>query len=215
MTINIEKKHILIGATVIGIVLLAFFGIRAMKNSAYMKQAKECQMDITLLYYGSSILSSELHDVWSDYIMEDKKYINPSTGKFYKSKWDAPSSAYTEYCYNFSEAISKEADYYEGKGVNHILDSLYSAAKTTITKMTPSPKKYSEIHSHIVDLFHTAEAMYNCATSPEGSLKSYTEAINSLSADYKKQKSQVDIEIGELDEKELGEQQLSLLLKFL
>lgn len=81
--------------------------------------------------------------------------------------------------------------------------------------MTPAPKKYSEIHAHMVDLFHTAEAMYNCATSPEGSLKSYTEAINSLSADYKKQKSQVDIEIGELDEKELGEQQLSLLLKFL
>ena len=81
--------------------------------------------------------------------------------------------------------------------------------------MTPAPKKYAEIHSHINDLFHTAEAMYNCAISPEGSLRSYTDAINSLSADYKKQKSQVDIEIGEVDEKELLEQQLYLLFKFM
>lgn len=215
MTINIEKKQLLIGTIIIGIALLAILGIRTMKNSVYMKHAKECQKDITLLYYASSLLSAELHDTWSDYIMKDKTYMDKRTGKFYESRWDAPTGTEIQYCYNFSEAIAEKASLYERKGINTTIDSLYSSAKTIMTKMTPAPKKYAEIHLHINDLFHTAEAMYNCAVSPEGSLKSYTDAINLLSADYKRQKSQVDIEIGEIDEKELSEQQLYLLLKFL
>lgn len=57
--------------------------------------------------------------------------------------------------------------------------------------------------------------MYNCASSPEGNLRSYTEQINLLSSDYKKQESQVDIEIGELKEEEYEDFELEILFKFL
>lgn len=215
MTINIEKKHLVIGAITLGVILLAIFGSGAAKNAAYMKRAKNCQKDIHLLYYTSSLLSSELHDVWSDYIREDKEYIDRNTGKFYKSRWSAPDDADMHYCSSFSNAIAEEAEYYDKKGINDYLDSLYNSVKGLMTKMTPAPKKYSEIHSNINALFHTAEAMYNCASSPEGSLLSYTQELNSLSSDYKKQSSQVDIEIGELSEEEIDDAELKVLLKFL
>ena len=213
MTINIEKKHLVIGAIVLGVIILGIVCGGMIKNSTYMKRAKHCQQDVQLLYRTSSLLAAQLHDVWSDYIREDKKYIDRTTGKFYKWRYDTKIDLY--YCSSFSEAISEEQEYYENKGVNDALDSLYASAKKTITKMTPAPKKYSSIHSSIVDLFHTAEAMYNCASSPEGSLVSYTDMINTLSADFKKQSSQVDIEIGELDKQVVLEQELAVLKKFL
>ena len=214
MTINIGKKQLTIGIIVLLVALLAVLGIGALKNASYMKKAKQCQKDIHQLNYMSSLLCSELHDVWSDYILEDKEYVDRSTGKFYKYSWGGPEGATLVHCSNFSRAIEAEAEYYEGKGINKTLDSLYSSVKALMTKMTPAPKKYAAIHSNINALFHTAEAMYNCATSPEGSLRSYTETINSLSADYKRQSSQVDIEIGELDEDEMSDKELELLLKF-
>ncbi len=215
MTINIEKKHLLIGVVALGIVLLGMLGLGAAKNATYMKRAKNCQKDIHFLYYASSLLSSELHDVWSEYIREDREYVDRNTGKFYNNSWSAPSGADMHYCSSFSVAISEKSDYYESKGVNNYIDSLYTSVKGLMTKMTPAPKKYSEIHANINALFHTAEAMYNCAVSPEGSLVSYTSELNTLSSDYKKQSSQVDIEIGELDEKELREKEYEVLMLFL
>lgn len=213
MTINIEKKHLVIGVIVLGVIILGIVGGGIIKNATYMKRAKHCQEDVHVLYKTSALLAAQLHDVWSDYIREDKKYIDRSTGKFYKWRYDSRLDLY--YCSSFSEAISEEQEYYENKGVNDVLDSLYASAKKTITKMTPAPKKYSTIHSSIVDLFHTAEAMYNCASSPEGSLVSYTDMINTLSADFKKQSSQVDIEIGESDKHVIAEQEYAILKKFL
>lgn len=215
MTINIEKKHIFASAVILGVLILAILGVGLVKNSTYMKRAKHCQKDIHNLYYVSSLMASELHDVWSDYIFEDKEYIDRNTGKFYKSPWNAPDSADVHYCSNFSCAITEKSDYYGKQGVNDIIDSLYASVKQLMTKMTPAPKKYSEIHSSINALFHTTEAMYNCASSPEGNLRSYTEQINLLSSDYKKQASQVDIEIGELKEEEYEDFELEILFKFL
>lgn len=215
MTINIEKKHLLIGVAALGVVLLGVLGLGAVKNATYMKRAKNCQKDIHFLYYASSLLSAELHDVWSEYIREDRKYVDRNTGKFYKNSWSAPSGADIHYCSSFSVAISEKSDYYENKGINDYIDSLYTSVKGLMTKMTPAPKKYSEIHADINTLFHTAEAMYNCATSPEGSLVSYTSELNTLSSDYKKQSSQVDIEIGELPEEVTHDEELKILLKFL
>lgn len=215
MTINIEKKHIVVGAIIVGVIIAAIIGAGAIKNAAYMKRAKNCQREIHNLYYVSSLMASELHDVWSDYIFEDKEYIDRNTGRFYKYTWNAPDSADVHYCSNFSRAIAEKSDYYEKQGLNDIMDSLYTSVKQLMTKMTPAPKKYSEIHSSINALFHTTEAMYNCASSPEGNLRSYTEQINSLSADYKKQESQVDIEIGELKKEEYKDFELEVLLKLL
>ena len=75
MTINIEKKHLVISAIVLGVVLLATLGLGASKNSTYMKRAKNCQKDVTMLYYSSSLLSAAIHDVWAEYIRDDKKYF--------------------------------------------------------------------------------------------------------------------------------------------
>lgn len=213
MTINITNKQLTIGAVCIGIAIIAIILMGTLKKTVYLKRAKECHETVFQLNYMASLLSAELHDTWSEYILDDKVYFDSSDGKFYKSSWSAPSSA--EWCSSFSEAIEKKSDYYEDKGVEASLDSLYSVAKKIITKMTPAPQKYSSVHADITNLFHTSEAMYNCATSPEGNLRSYTESINSLSADFKKQNSQVDIEIGEIDEEKLSQMKLEILLKFL
>ncbi len=81
--------------------------------------------------------------------------------------------------------------------------------------MTPSPKKYRDIHEDISDLFHTAEAMYNSAVSPEGNLQSYSTQINQLSIEYKKQSSNIDIQIGEIDSSKQSDLEINALIKFM
>lgn len=81
--------------------------------------------------------------------------------------------------------------------------------------MTPSPQKYETIHKDISELFHTAEEMYYCAVSPEGNLRSYTAQINQLSVDYKRQSSNIDIQIGEIDSDKKSDFESKALIKFL
>ena len=38
MTINIEKKHIVVGAIIVGVIVAAIIGAGAIKNAAYMKR---------------------------------------------------------------------------------------------------------------------------------------------------------------------------------
>lgn len=215
MTINITKKQLTIAAAIVAAIIIAIVGVSMIKNASYMKHAKHCQKDIHQLEYMSALLSSELHDAWSEYIFDDKEYIDKNTGKFYKRHWDMPTGADYEYCSNFSEAVNEKSKYYSGKGIQSTLDSLYSNIKTEISKMTPPPSKYSSVHPDIINLFHTAEGMYNCAIDPSGNLTSYTTSINSLSADFKKYESQVDILIGELDEEYKDDIEFDSLMKFL
>ena len=187
MEIKIEKKQIVLGCIIIGAIVAVICGYIYIRNSTYSKRLKECQMNIHQIYYMSSILSSEVHTTWRDYIFDDKKYLDKNTGRFYVSRYSMPDSADTKYCVDFSEAIMEKSQYYRKKGVHQTLDSLYDATKVLLRKMTPSPQKYETIHKDISELFHTAEEMYYCAVSPEGNLRSYTAQINQLSVDYKRQ----------------------------
>lgn len=215
MTINIGKKQVIIAVIAVVTIVVGFFGLSSMKNSKYEKNAKHCQENVHMLYYMSALMSSEIHDTWRNYIFDDKEYIDRNTGKFYERSWNMPDDADEKWCSSFSVAIAEKTNYYEKKGVKTTLDSLYSATKSLLTEMTPAPKKFNALHNDIVELFHTTEAMYNCAVSPEGNLQSYTAEINSLSSDYKKQSSNVDIQIGEVDEFKKSEFELAALMKFL
>lgn len=172
-------------------------------------------MNVHQLFYMSSLLGSEVHSTWSEYIFDDKEYIDRNTRKFYSSSYNMPDSADTEYCSDFSEAIFEKFQYYRNKGVHNTLNSLYNATKTLLQKITPSPQKYVSIHKDISELFHTAEAMYYCAVLPEGNLRSYSTQINQLSADYKKQSSNIDIQIGEIESNKKSNLEYNALIKFL
>ena len=219
MTININKKYFIISVICVIVLVSGFIFLSWMKNNEYEKNVKQCQENIHSLYYMSSILSAEIHDTWRDYIFDGKKYVDTTTGKFYSSSgsWDLPvnvDGSNLEYCYDFSEAISQKVYYFKKKKVNNTLDSLYSDTKTLIIEMTPPPTKFEVFHKEFCDFFHVAEAMYDCATSPEGSLQSYTSTINTLSSDFKKQSSNIDIQIGEIDEHKKVALQLNALLRF-
>ena len=215
MEIKIEKKQIVLGCIIIGAIVAVICGYIYIRNSTYSKRLKECQMNIHQIYYMSSILSSEVHTTWRDYIFDDKKYLDKNTGRFYVSRYSMPDSADTKYCVDFSEAIMEKSQYYRKKGVHQTLDSLYDATKVLLRKMTPSPQKYETIHKDISELFHTAEEMYYCAVSPEGNLRSYTAQINQLSVDYKRQSSNIDIQIGEIDSDKKSDFESKALIKFL
>lgn len=212
MTINIGKKQLIIAVVAFLVIAIGVLGVSALKNSSYEKNAKQMQKNIHELYYTSSILSSELHTTWRDYIMDDKEYMDKVTGKFYEDSWDVPNEY--KWCSSFSVAIAEKQRFYEDKGVEGSLDSLYSATKLLLTEMTPSPKKFRELHSDLSELFHTAEAMYNCAVDPDGNLQSYTSEINTLTSTYKKQSSNIDILIGEMDSVEKSKLELDALMKF-
>lgn len=215
MEIKIGKKQFVLGCIIAAIIVAALCAYICIKNSTYSKRLKECQMNVHQLFYMSSLLGSEVHSTWSEYIFDDKEYIDKNTGKFYSSSFDIPDSADAVYCSDFSEAISEKSQYYRNKGVHHTLDSLYNVTKVLLQKMTPAPQKYTSIHKDIGELFHTAEAMYYCAVSPEGNLRSYSTQINQLSADYKKQSSNIDIQIGEIASDKKSDLEYKALIKFL
>lgn len=217
MTINIEKKHILIFVGLAVLAVVGIIGMQSYKNKQYEKNIKICQENVYVLYFMSSILSAEIHDTWRGYIFDDKKYVDPETGKFYKSRYGLPASVKSEnimYCSSFSEAIAHKARYFMKRNVNHTLDSLYSATKALITQMTPAPSKHEALHRDFCELFLTSEAMYNYATNPEGSLQSYTSSINTISTEYNKHSSNIDIQIGEIEESKVAELKFKALLKF-
>ncbi len=215
MTINIEKKQLVTSAVVVIVVLVGVFGFLAVKNATYEKNAKSCQENIHKLYYMSALLSSEIHDTWNNYIFDDKEYIDRNTGKFYETSYDMPNDADKKWCSNFSEAIAEKLVYYKQKGIENTLDSLHSTTKSLLSPMTPAPKKFYTLHKDLNELFHTAEAMYNCAVSPEGNLQSYTNTRHTLSSEYKKQSSNLDIQIGEVDPLKKNKFELKALTQFL
>lgn len=198
MTINITKKQIIIAAAVIAGLVVVILAGGAIKNANYKKNAKKCQENLYGLYSISSYASALIHDTWSEYIFKDKEYFDSSNGKFYE-RYDSFNRPGATWCEDFNDAIAHKRRYMREKGVYRTIDSLYRDTKAIMTKMTPPPSKYNTIHNDINTLYRTVEGMYNCASSPEGNLRSYTEMINRLSADYKIQMSQVDIEIGEVD----------------
>ena len=57
--------------------------------------------------------------------------------------------------------------------------------------------------------------MYNSAVSPEGNLQSYSTQINQLSIEYKKQSSNIDIQIGEIDSSKQSDLEINALIKFM
>lgn len=218
MTINIERKQITFIVISIIIVCIAICGISAIRKISYKKNAKQCQESIHQLYYTSSLLSSEIHSTWRDYIFDNKKYFDKETGRFYVSerKHNLPEGVIIdEYCSNFSEAIFEKSNYYKNKGIHDIIDTLYHDIKESLQDMTPAPKKFTSLHQDLQELFHTAEAMYFCATSPEGNLQSYTSSINDLSSEYKRKASNIDIQIGEIDESKRLSIESSALSSFL
>lgn len=215
MEIKIEKKQIILGCIIATVIIAVLCGYISIRNSTYSKRLKECQISVHQIFYMSSLLSSEIHSTWSEYIFDDKEYIDRNTGKFYSYRYDMPDSADIEHCRDFSEAIAEKSQYYRNKGVHQTLDSLYRTTKALLQKMTPSPQKYASIHKDIGELFHTAEAMYYCAVSPEGNLRSYSMRINQLSADYTTQSSNIDIQIGEIDSNKKSNLEFNTLIKFL
>lgn len=213
MTINIGKKQLIIAIVTIVLIIIGVFGFSVIKHSVYENNAKQLQKNIHELYYTSALLSSEIHTTWSDYIFDDKEYMDIATGKFYEYSWELPDEY--KWCSSFSVAIAEKQGYYDAKGVQDSLNSLYSATKSLLTEMTPAPEKFKDFHSDLSELFHTAEAMYNCAVDPDGNLQSYTNEINTLASAYKKQSSNIDILIGEIDEVEKSKLERDALMKFL
>lgn len=214
MEIKIEKKQFVLGCIIIAVIGIILGGYTYVRNSTYSNRLKDCQSNIHQLFYMSSLLSSEIHSTWSGYIFDDLNYIDKKTGKFYES-YNLPNNSEGEYCLNFSEAIAKKSQYYREKGVHQTLDSLYNTTKSLLQKMTPCPQKYTSIHKDISELFHTAEAMYYCAVSPEGNLQSYSMQINKLSTEYKKQSSNIDIQIGEIDPDKKSDLEFNALFEFI
>ncbi len=201
MVIDIKKKYLFLVAGIIVILSAAFIVFNSIRNENYEKNVKVCQENIYKLYFMSTLAASDIQTTWQEYIFDDKKYMDKKTGKFYSSPYDLPADADEQYCYDFNDAIVAKVSFLQNRKAFVTMDSLYTATKNLLKELTPAPKKYKDLHEDINELFHTAEAMYNCAILPQGNLQSYTSSINELYTEYTKQSSKVDIIIGELDEK--------------
>lgn len=200
MTINIKNKYLFFVAGIIVILSVAFIVFNSIRNEKYEKNVKVCQENLYKLYFMSTLAASDVQTTWQEYIFDDKTYMDKNTGKFYSYSYEVPGDSEL-YCYDFNDAISAKVSFFQTTKASVTMDSLYIATKNILKELTPAPRKYKELHEDINELFHTAEAMYNCAILPQGSLQSYTSSINELYGEYTKQSSKVDIIIGELDEK--------------
>lgn len=205
MTVDIKKKHIIIALSILAILLVGYFGYNSYRTSQYEKNAGAFKENAYKLYIVSSNICSQINSVWSGYIFDDKHYFGPKTGNSFSSSY-CYSSDYQEdriYCSNFSEMIMQEEKFLTRKGFHDLLNEYKNGMKEAFEKMTPAPSKYKECHATMQKMYNAANALYNAATNPDGSLQSYASSIHDADKQFIEAIEQSEIEICPIEGKRM------------
>lgn len=205
MTINISKKHLIIALSVLAVLLLGYFGYNSYRTSQYEKNAELFKENAYKLYIVSSNLCAQINSVWSGYIFDDKHYFGPKTGNSFSSSYTYSTDYQEEriYCSNFSEIIAQQELFFKRKGFIDLMDNYKKGMKEAFEKMSPAPGKYKDVHQTMQKMYNAANALYNSATSPDGSLQSYASSFHETDKAFIEAIEQSEIEICPIEGKRM------------
>lgn len=211
MTINIEKKKIIIICSVLLLVVFGYIGFSLYDNYKYKKNAETFKEHAYKLFLITSNVCSQINTIWQDYIFDDKEYFSPVTGN--SSSFGYSSGDIDEqkvYCTSFSEIIIQEEKFLQKKGIITLIENHQKKMKDAFENMTPPPSKYKKEHETLIKMYNAANSLYHSAINPSGNLQSYTVSISENSNNFIEAIEQSEIEICPIN-KLRGEFQLDII----
>ena len=155
MTINIEKKKIIIGCSVLILLFCSYIGFSMYNNYQYKKNAETFKEHAYKLFLITSNVCSQINTIWQDYIFDDKVYFSPVTGN--SSSFGYSSGSIDEekvYCSSFSEIIIHEQEFLKKKGILTLIEKHKKKMKDAFESMTPPPSRYKKEHETLINMYN-------------------------------------------------------------
>lgn len=178
MTINLSKKYLIIGCTILAVLIAALIGYHFYSVSQYEKNAKEFKARVSAIQLPIAIILDDYQKNWRSAIW-DHKAIN--------------ENGLSSYCYDFSTALKWRVNANKN-GVN-LINAHFSTIKSLMEKMDNPPGKYEKVNEKFMDIYNKLYKLNSQCKSPEGSLQSFSNEVNSLLSDIRAEMSETDITI--------------------
>ena len=171
-----KKTLILLVALGIGIVV-AFFAVKLISNKNFEKNTKSAVENMILVTYIAESATDSYSDVWGRFIKNGFLWINGER----------------KYFSNFSEAVHYAVNTFEEGGVLNQMDSMFSVSKNYIKKIDGSWFGNRGAKRCIKELYLNVSEYCSLAHSPTGSLQSFNNKTNELSALISKNMKELEL----------------------
>lgn len=125
-------------------------------------------------------------DLWRGVIMDDYWFVNPTigTGASFVEGYKDTIFNYISVGHDFNKALA----IFDASPLHEVViveAQLYlDSCAMDIAKMTSPKKQQVEIYNKLLSAYNTAEALLDCATKVDGSLKTYSAKVNDLKEKY-------------------------------
>lgn len=180
MTITITKKHLFAFLGVIVCALIIFFAVKSCGKADYETTAKEMKLNAMVAASISQEILADYHKNWSSAI-NDHRAIN--------------ADGESEYCYEFSEAITWRYVYYTKKGYISVLDSVANVVKEKMKIMEDAPSKYEETQKSFLAMYNDMNTLISLVKDPKGSLLTFGQRVNEVLLDFENRYNETDLKI--------------------
>lgn len=181
MTINLNKKTVIITIVCIIVVLSGIFAYKMYQKNTYNKAVVELKDDLSIRFMASSYICADISEQWSNAINDDE--CEDEYGE-------------TEYCSDFNIAIRYCYKKWTNRGAYNILDSLSNKDMELMKTLNNNKGGDSkEIHSSVEEIYGLVSKMYDQAKSPNGSLMTFNQTTNQLFADTKAKLESLDLKL--------------------
>jgi hypothetical protein len=178
MTINLSKKHLIIGASAIALIIGAFVAYHYYSVSQYEKNAKEFKARVSALELPMAIVLDDYQTNWRSAIFDDRA---------------VDETGHKTYCSDFSTALKWRMN--ANKKLVDLINSHFLDVKRLMGKMENPPGKYEKVHEKFKSIFNNLYKLNSQCKSPDGSLQSFSKEVNDLFNDIKTEMNETDLTI--------------------
>lgn len=178
MTVNISKKQLIIGGSIIALIILALIGYHFYSISQYEKNAKEFKAGVSALQLPMAYVLDDYQNNWRSAIYDDRA-IN--------------EDGFSTYCGDFSTAIRWRMN--ANKEIVGVINSHFVSLKLLMEKMKNPPGKYEKVHEKLLNIYNNMYKLNSLCESPDGSLQSFSNDVNLLFSEIKTEMNETDITI--------------------
>jgi hypothetical protein len=160
-------------------VIIAFFVIKTISNNRFNKNVKNATENLIISAYIAKYTTDAYSEIW-------KKKINAG----YRDIW---IDGERKYFSDFSEAVRYRITQYKELGILNKMDSTLNLSKQIVQKIDASFFGNKEAKKCMKDFYLNVTEYCSLANSPTGSLQSFNNKTNELSALISKNMKEMEL----------------------
>lgn len=178
MTIKLEKKHLIIGVSVVVLCVVMCVGWHFYSVNKFEKNATEFKARTSSLLLPMSFVLDDYQKNWRSAIFDKEAY---------------DETGFSRYCSDFNTAISwrKEAM----KHLTNLIGTYLYDIEDLLKEMDNPPSKYEKVYDKFVTIYNNLYKLKKQCQSPEGSLQTFSQNINDLVSDIGTDLNETDLTI--------------------